>query len=129
MTIDFKVTSEASAHWELRYIFSNTGRKVHNMIDASFELKDVEIIKHKDVFSLHRWAKTGAGFPRLSNWRHLLFSKETAKSNQAFVKEVRSKPRIIPMKSLTPLIEQLEAIQRPKLWMGDSFEKEIELNN
>ena len=62
MTIDFKVTSEASAHWELRYIFSKTGRKVHNMIDASFELKDVEIIKHKDVFSLHRWAKQVLGF-------------------------------------------------------------------
>ena len=29
------------------------------------------------------------------------------------------------MKSLTPLIEQLEAIQRPKLWMGDSFEKKL----
>ena len=62
MTIDFKITSETTAHWEPKYVFSKTGRKVHNIIDASFEFKDGLIVKHIDVFDLHRWAKQALGF-------------------------------------------------------------------
>ena len=51
-----------SAHWEAHYIFSKTGRKVHNKIDASFEFKDGKIIKHTDHFNLHNWAKQALGF-------------------------------------------------------------------
>lgn len=51
-----------SAHWEAFYTFSKTGRKVHNKIDASFEFKDGLIIKHTDVFDLHKWAKQAMGF-------------------------------------------------------------------
>lgn len=51
-----------SAHWEAEYLFSKTGRKVHNKIDASFEFKDGKIIKHKDYFNLHNWAKQALGF-------------------------------------------------------------------
>lgn len=50
-----------SAHWEAFYTFSKTGRKVHNKIDASFEFKDGLIIKHTDVFDLHKWAKQAFG--------------------------------------------------------------------
>ena len=51
-----------SVHWEAHYIFSKTGRKVHNEIDASFEFKDGKIIKHTDHFNLHNWAKQALGF-------------------------------------------------------------------
>ncbi|MGH1336347.1 MAG: nuclear transport factor 2 family protein [Aureispira sp.] len=50
------------AHWEARYIFSRTGRSVHNIIDATFELKDGLIIKHHDQFNLRRWAGQALGF-------------------------------------------------------------------
>ena len=36
------------AHWEARYLFSGTGRKVHNIIDAEFRLRDGLIVDHRD---------------------------------------------------------------------------------
>lgn len=54
--------SIGSAHWESHYIFSKTGKKVHNKIDAMFEFKDGKIIKHKDHFNLYNWAKQALGF-------------------------------------------------------------------
>ncbi|WP_179018976.1 nuclear transport factor 2 family protein [Winogradskyella forsetii] len=66
---DFKVefsnvkanAETGSAHWEAFYTFSKTGRKVHNVINASFEFKDGLIIKHTDEFDLHKWAKQAMG--------------------------------------------------------------------
>jgi len=66
---DFKVTfsniqaddKTGNAHWEAFYTFSKTGRKVHNVIKASFEFKDGKIIKHMDDFNLHKWAKQAMG--------------------------------------------------------------------
>ena len=54
--------STASAHWEAKYLFSQTGRKVHNKITAKFQFKDGKIIKHHDDFNLHRWASQAMGF-------------------------------------------------------------------
>ena len=53
--------NKGSAHWEAYYIFSKTGRKVHNIIRASFEFKDGLIIHHKDDFNLKSWAKQALG--------------------------------------------------------------------
>lgn len=50
------------AHWEAHYVFSQTGKKVHNIIDAKFEFKDGKIIKHTDDFNLHKWARQALGF-------------------------------------------------------------------
>ena len=70
---DFKIdfshinatNNEGSAHWNAYYTFSKTGRKVHNSIDAKFEFKDGKIIKHTDVFNLHKWSKQAFGFKGL----------------------------------------------------------------
>jgi len=51
-----------SAHWEAWYNFSQTGRPVHNIIDAKFEFKNGKIIKHIDYFNLHRWASQAMGW-------------------------------------------------------------------
>lgn len=51
-----------SAHWEAWYTFS-TGKKVHNVIDATFEFKDGKIIRHADTFDLHAWASQALGLP------------------------------------------------------------------
>ncbi|MBL4755805.1 MAG: nuclear transport factor 2 family protein [Flavobacteriales bacterium] len=53
--------AKGRAHWEAHYIFSKTGRKVHNIIDATFEFKEGKIIKHTDHFSLHKWSKQALG--------------------------------------------------------------------
>ena len=52
---------KGSAHWEVQYTFSQTGRSVHNKIDAQFEFKDGKIIKHTDYFNLHKWAGQALG--------------------------------------------------------------------
>ncbi|MEW7281036.1 nuclear transport factor 2 family protein [Aquimarina sp. 2201CG1-2-11] len=51
-----------SAHWEAWYLFSKTGRSVHNKIDAQFVFKDGKIIKHTDNFDLHKWASQAMGW-------------------------------------------------------------------
>jgi ketosteroid isomerase-like protein len=49
------------AHWDAHYTFSQTGRKVHNSIDATFLFRDGLIIRHEDRFSFWRWARQALG--------------------------------------------------------------------
>lgn len=49
------------AHWEATYLFSKTGRKVVNRIDARFAFRDGLIIRHVDRFSFWRWAAQALG--------------------------------------------------------------------
>ena len=49
------------AHWEARYDFSATGRRVHNKIDAAFEFRDGKIIKHTDTFDFWKWSRQALG--------------------------------------------------------------------
>jgi len=49
------------AHWEAWYTFARTGRKVHNVIEATFEFRDGRIVTHRDVFDLWRWAGMALG--------------------------------------------------------------------
>jgi ketosteroid isomerase-like protein len=66
LTIEFdqikSTKDKGTAHWEAHYTFSQTNRKIHNKIDAHFVFKDDKIIRHKDVFNLHNWAKQALGF-------------------------------------------------------------------
>jgi ketosteroid isomerase-like protein len=58
-----------AAHWDARYTFSQTGRKVLNRIDATFEFRDGKIIRHRDEFDLWKWAGMALGVPgRLLGW-------------------------------------------------------------
>jgi len=53
--------ARGSAHWEPRYTFSPTGRRVHNVIDATFEFRDGLIVHHVDRFAFWRWARQALG--------------------------------------------------------------------
>ncbi len=65
-----------SCDWDAHYTFSKTGRKVHNIIHASFEFKDGKIIRHTDSFDLWRWAGMALGTPgKLLGWSSLIRSK------------------------------------------------------
>jgi hypothetical protein len=50
-----------SCHWEAWYSFSRTGRKVHNVIDATMEFKDGLIYRHNDRFDFWRWSRQALG--------------------------------------------------------------------
>ncbi len=51
------------AHWEAWYTFSKTGRKVHNVIDATFRFRDGLIVDHVDRFDFWRWSRMALGAP------------------------------------------------------------------
>jgi ketosteroid isomerase-like protein len=62
-----------SAHWEATYVFPQTGRRVHNVIEASFGFRDGKIVRHEDSFDLWRWAGMALGpVGRLLGWSPLL---------------------------------------------------------
>jgi uncharacterized protein len=52
---------EGRAHWEAWYTFTQTGRKVHNVIDARFTFHDGKIATHVDRFDLWRWSRQALG--------------------------------------------------------------------
>ncbi len=64
------------AHWEAEYLFSQTGRQVHNKIDAEFEFIDGQIIKHIDRFDFWKWSSMALGAPgTLLGWSPLVKNK------------------------------------------------------
>ncbi len=62
ITYDGKI---AHAKWEAFYTFSQTGRKVHNKVIATFEFENGLIIKHTDTFNIHTWARQAFGLKGL----------------------------------------------------------------
>jgi ketosteroid isomerase-like protein len=59
---DVAVSGErGSAHWEAWYTYSATGRPVHNVIEAAFDLRDGLIARHVDHFDLYAWARQALG--------------------------------------------------------------------
>ena len=79
------------AHWEAHYLFSKTGRHVHNIIEAEFKFKDGLIIEHDDRFSFWRWSRQALGLPGvLLGWSGFLRGKvqaEAAKGLAIFQKK------------------------------------------
>ncbi|MEL6593495.1 MAG: nuclear transport factor 2 family protein [Bacteroidota bacterium] len=71
-----------SAHWEATYTFSQTGRKVHNVIEASFVFKDGKIVRHIDRFSLHKWARQAIGWKGLLMGGTKFFQKRLQKQTR-----------------------------------------------
>ena len=80
-----------SAHWEAKYLFSKTGRQVHNIIEAEFAFKDGLIVAHDDRFSFWRWSRQALGLPGvLLGWSAFLRGKvqaEAAKGLAIFQKK------------------------------------------
>lgn len=56
-----------SALWTADYVFSKTGRKIHNKIHAQFEFQNGKIIRHSDHFDIWKWSQQAFG------WKGLLF--------------------------------------------------------
>ena len=54
-----------AAHWEAWYTFSQTGRCVHNRVEASFVFQDGKIRRHTDVFDLYAWTRQALGLKGL----------------------------------------------------------------
>ncbi|SFA86719.1 Ketosteroid isomerase-related protein [Flavobacterium swingsii] len=78
-----------SARWIATYIFSQTNRKVVNIIDAKFEFKDGLIIKHTDHFDFFKWTKQALGLKGyLLGWTNFMQKKvqqNAKKSLQSYI--------------------------------------------
>jgi ketosteroid isomerase-like protein len=75
------------AHWEARYDFSATGRRVHNKIDAQFEFQDGKIIKHTDIFDFWKWSAQALGpAGTLLGWTPLLRNKVRKQAREKLAK-------------------------------------------
>ncbi|MDX1512000.1 MAG: nuclear transport factor 2 family protein [Nitriliruptorales bacterium] len=63
LTVSDVVEDQAtgSAHWEPTYTFGATGRKVHNIIDATMRIEDGLIVEHVDRFNFWRWSRQAFG--------------------------------------------------------------------
>lgn len=75
--LEVSAITERSAHWEPTYLFSATGRLVHNVIDAEFEFDGAGLItRHTDRFDFWRWARQALGAPGLLlGWTPFLRAK------------------------------------------------------
>lgn len=72
------------AHWEAWYTFSATGRRVHNVIEARFALRDGLIVRHDDEFDFWRWSRQALGVPGLLlGWTPLVRNKVRAEAGEA----------------------------------------------
>ena len=94
---DLKITFEnieaddtkGSVTWIAEYPFSQTGRKVRNVIYADFEFQDGKIIQHSDSFNFWKWTRMALGIPGiLLGWSPPLQNKVrgmAAKSLRKFI--------------------------------------------
>jgi ketosteroid isomerase-like protein len=82
--------SDGSAHWEAWYTFSRTGRKVHNIIEASMQFRDGKIWHHEDQFDLWRWSRQALGVSGvLLGWSPLVVNKVRATAGRGLEKFMR----------------------------------------
>jgi len=86
LTLEFRDVAVESgvgrAHWDARYTFNATGRKVLNQIDARFEFRDGLIARHEDRFDFWRWAREALGLPGLLLGAGFLRQKVRAQAAQ-----------------------------------------------
>jgi ketosteroid isomerase-like protein len=94
--LNFTVTQQdglVRAHWEPRYLFSQTGRQVHNIIDAEFEFRDGLIYRHRDHFSFWRWSRQALGLPGLllgwTPWLRKKVQQQAAAGLRAFTRKAQ----------------------------------------
>ena len=76
--------ASGSVHWQARYTFSATGRRVHNRIDARFEFDGALIRRHRDSFDLWAWAGQALGLKgRLLGWTPMVRKAIQAQAGKA----------------------------------------------
>jgi limonene-1,2-epoxide hydrolase len=51
----------AAATWEARYTFTETGRRVHNIVEAHMTIASGHIVRHDDHFDFWRWSRQALG--------------------------------------------------------------------
>jgi ketosteroid isomerase-like protein len=80
------------AHWDARYTFSTTGRKVLNRIDAEFEFRDGKIVRHNDHFDFYAWSRQALGpMGLVLGWTPLLKNKVRSQARGSLEKYMKER--------------------------------------
>jgi hypothetical protein len=81
------------AHWEARYTFSSTGRKVHNVIEAEFRFESGHIVVHHDHFNFWRWSSQALGpTGMLLGWTPFVHDKVRATARARLDRFIQAHP-------------------------------------
>jgi hypothetical protein len=85
---DVKINGdEGGCRWDAYYSFSQTNRKVHNVVYAKFSFKDGLILDHQDHFSFWRWSRMALGTPGLLlGWTPFLQNKVSTSAREKLTK-------------------------------------------
>ena len=82
-----------SGHWQADYLFSQTGRSVHNDIRAEFRFRDGLISEHHDSFDFHRWAGQALGpMGKLLGWTPIVRNGVRKKAGERLDEYVAAHP-------------------------------------
>ena len=85
-----------SARWVADYTFSQTGRQVHNEIDAAFTFADGLIHTHRDRFDFWRWSRQALGAPGLLlGWTPWLKAKVSAEATKTLDSYIQKHPEAL----------------------------------
>jgi ketosteroid isomerase-like protein len=80
-----------SARWEARYVFTRSGRAVHNIIVARFRFDAGRIVEHRDSYSVYRWTRMALGTTgHLLGWTpplRVALRRQTAKRLDQFAND------------------------------------------
>lgn len=75
--------SQAVASWVADYTFGQTGRSVHNEIDADFVLDGDLIVEHHDRFDFWRWSRQALGpVGTVAGWTPMLRDRVQAQARR-----------------------------------------------
>jgi ketosteroid isomerase-like protein len=94
--VDSTSGESGACHWEAKYIFSKTGRHVHNIIDSSLEFLDGKIVRQDDTFDLWRWSGMALGWPgKLLGWSGLIQNKIRSTAQKGLSRFIQEHPEYI----------------------------------
>jgi ketosteroid isomerase-like protein len=81
------------AHWLADYTFTQTGRKVHNDVQARFRFQDGEIAEHDDSFGFYAWSRQALGpAGLLLGWTPLVQGKVRKQARASLDEFIRGGP-------------------------------------
>ncbi len=81
------------AHWEAKYTFNSSGRKVLNIIEAQFQFENSQITQHFDNFNFWRWSHQAIGpAGTLLGWSPILQNKVKQTAKQRLNKFIAQHP-------------------------------------
>jgi ketosteroid isomerase-like protein len=76
--------TEGEAKWVANYLFSATGNKVENRVQAKFKFVNGKIVEHRDYFDFYKWSSQALGIMgKLMGWTSFIRNKiqTTARKN------------------------------------------------